>query len=69
MRKLALLLAILFAAASPSVAFAAKKHHHKAMTVETDPNADTSHLFRDMFKKRTDTFTAFARHHAATRAA
>jgi hypothetical protein len=51
MRKLALLLTILFAAASPSLAFAAKKHHHqKAMTVETDPNADTTHLFRDMFK-------------------
>jgi len=51
MRKLALLLAILFAAASPSLAFAAKKHHHqKTMTVETDPNADTTHLFRDMFK-------------------
>jgi hypothetical protein len=51
MRKLVLLLAILFAATSPSLAFAAKKHHHqKAMAVETDPNADTTHLFRDMFK-------------------
>lgn len=51
MRKLALLLALLFAAATPSLAFAAKHHHHhKIMTAEpVDPNADTSHLIHDFF--------------------
>ena len=51
MRKLALLLALLFAAATPSLAFAAKHHHHhKIMMAEpADPNADTSHLIYDFF--------------------
>jgi hypothetical protein len=51
MRKLALLLALLFAAATPSLAFAAKHHHHhKIMMAEpADPNADTSHLIHDFF--------------------
>jgi len=51
MRKLALLLALLFAAATPSLAFAGKHHHHhKIMMAEpADPNVDTSHLIHDFF--------------------
>jgi hypothetical protein len=51
MRKFALLLALLFAAATPSLAFAAKKHHHHedVAAQPTDPNADTSHLVHDFF--------------------
>jgi hypothetical protein len=51
MRNLAVLLALLFATATPSLAFAAKHHHHhRMMSAEpTDPNADTTHLIRDFF--------------------
>ncbi len=50
MRKVALLLAIVVAAASPSLAFAgkAKRHHQTVAAQPADPNANTGHLFHDM---------------------
>ena len=52
MRKAILLfLAAVIAAASPSLAFAGKKHAAKkpAVTQPADPNENTSHLLRDLF--------------------
>jgi hypothetical protein len=51
MRKVALLLAVVVAAASPSLAFAgkAKGHHQKMVAAQpADPNANTGHLFHDL---------------------
>jgi hypothetical protein len=51
MRKVALLLAIVVAAASPSLALAgkAKGHHQKTVAAQpADPNANTGHLFHDL---------------------
>jgi hypothetical protein len=52
MRKLALFLIVMLAAAAPSLAFAAKKHHqHRPAAAEpADPNSDTIHLFQNFFK-------------------
>ncbi len=56
MRKLTLLLAIVAVAATPSLASAKAKHHagaHHAKVTKVakaqDLNADTYHLFADMF--------------------
>ena len=52
MRKSALLLAFLIAAASPTVALAKHVRHHRAAAAAAapvDPNADSMRMWRDLF--------------------